>query len=158
MVEIYSPVGVDVEVTHTTPQFTLGTRARGEGQREYVYIQASEALDQYDCVGADESFAAAQFTDTEAEDAWKFGVVPVAFAADAYGWMQVKGPCTFNGLAVSADTVLVSTATAGALDDVTNAGVRIQGIVALAANMITTKTAISGFMAVEPFSELPSLD
>jgi hypothetical protein len=158
MTAVYEPIGVDLSQVDATPKFKLGTEARGDGINRWVYVEAAEAIDQYDAVAIDEDGVASQLTSTEAEDAWKIGAALNDMTAGQFGWVQVRGKGFVNVVAVSADTVLSTSATAGALDDLTTGAVRIQGIVALEANTLTTKTAVECFMAIEPFAELPALD
>jgi hypothetical protein len=72
----------------------------------------------------------------------KIGVAPVAASAGDYGWVQVYGTAAVgiqvNG-AVTVNTALASTSTAGALDDATTTGTKnLPGIV------LTTAAAGAG--------------
>lgn len=143
MVKVYSPIGVGLTDTPTTIEHTLGDKAVAEDGQEYVYVQAAEAISQYDFVGIDEDFAASQLTSTEAGDGWMIGVAQSALSADDYGWVCVKGAnLTGNVLgSCNADVALYTSGTAGYLDDATT-GTKIDGVVAVAANGVTDAASV----------------
>lgn len=139
--------------------FAVGQEAEGPLNAGYIWVLAEEDLAQYDAVAIDEAGNASQLTSTEAAAAWKIGVVTQAAIADgSYGWVQIRGTGTVFVLgSCAADTRLVSTGTAGALDDSTTVGVVIKGIVITATNTLTTKAAAACYMAVEPFADIPAI-
>jgi hypothetical protein len=160
--QIYTPPPASnptpYELVNSNP-FTVGQEAEGPLNAKYLWVLAEEDLALYDAVAVDEAGTASQLTSTEAALAWKIGVVSQAAIADgSYGWIQTRGTATvFVQPACAADTRLVSTATAGALDDSTTVGVIIKGIVATATNTLTVKAAVSCYMAVEPFADIPAI-
>lgn len=98
--------------------FGLGDRLVQSDGKEYVFVQASAAITQYDVVYITSAYAAADITTTVGLRGALIGVAPIAFAINEYGWVQVKGPCTMNVLASCAANVRLNTvATAGYLDD-----------------------------------------
>ena len=118
-------------------QFALGTRMKGAGDREYVYVQANGAIVADDVVILDETWQADQIDTTNSAGAIgdMCGVAEGAFADDDYGWIQIKGPCNVNvATSAAANTVLNSTATAGRIDDDATIGAEtIIGLVTTAA-------------------------
>lgn len=140
--------------------FTVGQTAEGPNNAAYIWVLAAEALNLNDAVAIDEAGSASQLTSTEAAMAWKIGVQSqvTSIAAASYGWVQIRGTCNVFVLAgTTPDTRLVSSATAGALDDSTTVGTVIKGIVTTASNTLTVKAAIAAFMAVEPFADIPAI-
>lgn len=135
----------------------LGTRVFGSDGTEWVYVQASGALTQYDCVLINEDYQAASATTTLATEASGdsgnlIGFAQVAFADNDFGWVAVKGANIQCRLALScaADTMLYTTGTAGVLDD-SSAGVLINGVVAVTG---VTAAAASEIIASNPVSRL----
>lgn len=143
----------------TDAPFALGQVAVGTDGSSWVFVLAGEAINQYDAVAVDEDFEANQLTSTEAAEGQKFGVASQGgIASGAYGWVQVRGVTTVFVLgSVPNDTLLVSSATAGALSDSTTVGTKIKGIVTTASNTLTTKAAVAAFMTVEPFCDVPAI-
>lgn len=131
-----------------------GTRLDMPDGKSYIAIQASGAIAQYDAVGMSEAYAGAPLTKAMADDAWKVGVAPVAIAANAYGFVQVRGVCELNVLAsCAADVALYTSATAGSLDDTDTSQTEIVGIVASEADGGSGGN-VAAFMPVEPFVNL----
>lgn len=139
-------IGIDLTrtVSGTTTdgenaEFTLGTRASGTDNQEYIYVQADEAITQYDLVAIDENFQMSQLTATEAGDGWTIGAAQVAFSDNELGWVAVKGHNLQGrvGASCAADVALYTSGTAGVVDDATG-GTKIDGIVAVGANTPTT--------------------
>lgn len=110
--------------------FGLGDKLVQHDGKEYLFVQASAAITQYDVVYITSAYAAADITTTAGLRGFLVGVAPVAFASGDYGWVQVKGPCTMNVLASCAANVrLNTTGTAGFPDDDgTSTTKQIQGI------------------------------
>jgi len=149
MTKIYSPVGVNVALTHTTPQFEVGTRASGDDGTEWVYIRANGAISQYHFVGIDETWSeAASLTSAMADDGWSIGAVQVAFADNEYGWAVCRGNIatgTYDA-STAADSVLHTSATAGQLQSLTSVGTKIDGIVLPVAAGTSVGTALEVIM------------
>jgi isopentenyl phosphate kinase len=127
-------LGVEVSATPTTAEFDLGTRVTGTDGTEWVYVQASGAITQYDAVGIDEDYQAAALTKAIADDGHAIGFAQVAFADNDYGWVATRGSNISVRLAANcaADVALYTTATAGVLDDASTSQTNIDGVVAVA--------------------------
>lgn len=125
---------VNPERTTTEAEFSLGVKC-GDGQgKEYVYVQASEALTANAAVLITEAGASEMVDTTSTASAFgdRVGVVEVAFASGDYGWAQVYGAnaSLSVGSSCAANTAINSTGTAGRLDDDATAGAEvIDGIV-----------------------------
>lgn len=137
MTEMYSPVGADVSRTHTTAKHKLGTRGRGSDGTEWIYVQASGAITQYDVVGVDEDFQAATASATVAGAAWLPGFAQIAFADDDYGWVATRGSnISMRAINVSADSQLAigtSGVSAGVASVSGTGSVRLNGVVIISA-------------------------
>ena len=88
---IFSPVGVDVLATHTSPKFSLGTMAEGAYGQRYVYVLSSGTIALGALVAIDEDFTARGATTALAKTAGGPGWAQVAFATDSYGWVATQG-------------------------------------------------------------------
>lgn len=130
-------------------KFTLGQRASGSDNTEWVYVQASGAITQYDAVGIDENFQAAALTTAIADDGWQIGFAQVAFADNEFGWVCSRGANISARVAAScaADVALYTTATAGVLDDASTSQTKIDGVVAV--------TAVTAAAATEVIATYP---
>ena len=121
----------------TVAQFALGTRMKGAGSKEYVYVQADGAIAANDVVILTEAYQADAIDTTNSAGAIGdlCGVAEGALADNEYGWIQIKGACTVNvASSAAANTVLNSTATAGRIDDDATSGAEtIIGLVTTAA-------------------------
>jgi hypothetical protein len=140
-----SKLGVNLTDTPTTNDtgHKLGERAQAQDGQEYVYVQASAAITQYDFVGIDEDFAAAPLTKAMADDGWEIGVAQVAFASADYGWVATKGS-NLTGFVLTlaaADVALYTSGTAGKLDDSSTSQTKIDGVVLIATNSSNTARA-----------------
>lgn len=144
MVQTTGLLGVALTDTPTAAAHTLGTRVMADDGQEYVYVQASGAISQYDFVGIDENFQAAALTKAIADDGHAIGVAQVAFADNDYGWIATRGHnLTGNVLgSAAADVPLYTSATAGALDDTSASQTKIDGVVAVAANGTTAAASV----------------
>jgi hypothetical protein len=121
--------GVNASLTHTSAKFTLGVEAvnPNDPTQTLLYVQADDALTAKNAAtfdfaaGGSGSSANIPFlvTPTSAVAQEIVGIPLVAFAAGEYGWVVKRGPVTAVNVAtgVAAGEVLVSTATAGRLDD-----------------------------------------
>ena len=144
-------IGVDLEETPSTIEFTLGQRVRGNDGTEWVYVQASGAITQYAAVGIDEDWQAASLTKAIADDGHGIGFAQVAFDDDDYGWVAVAGHDIKCLVATScaADSVLYTHGTAGWLDDTSTSQTKIDGVVATDA--VTAATSVN-IIATHPKS------
>ena len=125
-------------------EFALGDTAMGDDGSCWVYVEADEAIVQYDVVLIAEDFGVSAVDTTGSANAFgqSCGVAPVAFASGDYGWVQVAGKATANVLInASATSQLNSTGTDGFLDDDQTTGAEnIDGIV-----LFSTATAAGGY-------------
>lgn len=145
-------VGTQLTEVSTTSGNVLGNVAETPDGKRYIYAKASSACAQYDVVAIDESFLAVPITKTLADAGNRVGVAGVAFAANEFGWFQIRGICTINVLAsCAADVALYTSATAGSLDDTTTSQTKINGIVLTTARGGTNGSAL-GIATIEPFA------
>jgi hypothetical protein len=146
MTTVTSPtLGVDFTATPTSADFALGTKVQGSDGTEWVYVQASGAITQYQFVGIDENFQAAALTKAMADDGWAVGAAQSAFADDDYGWVAIGGSNVSGNLLTlcAADVALYTSGTAGALDDTASSQTKIDGIVAVTGGVTgTTATEV----------------
>lgn len=124
MPEVYSPAGVDLSRTHSTPQFKLGTRARAEQGQEYIYCKSSGAHVLGALVAIDEDFTSRSATTTIAKLASGPGWPQIAFATDEYGWIAIQGRGILGKMkdATAADAQLFTSASVGIMGSVASAG------------------------------------
>jgi hypothetical protein len=148
MTDIYMPAGVDITATPTTAQFGLGQCAKGADSTEWVYVQASGVIRQYDVVAIDEDFTARAVTSALAGAGHKAGFAQVAFADNDFGWIATRGSNIQINAASScaADALLYVGSTglsAGVVDDASLTGrVTLQGVVLVTANASSTTTGL----------------
>jgi hypothetical protein len=143
-------IGVDLTrtVAGTTTdgenaEFTLGSSHRGTDNTEWVYVQASAAIGQYDCVAITEDFQATPMTKTLADAGHTPGFAQVAFSDNDLGWVctNASGNISVNVLAsCAADVQLYTTGTAGSLDDTSASQTLIRGVVLVTAATDTAST------------------
>lgn len=133
--KVYSKLNADLTTPTASAHFELGECLYGDQDSEFIYVQADSA----GITGAgyvvliDESFAADMVDTTNSASGFgqRCGVAPVAFSANQYGWVQVRGVADIRGAAnAAANAALNTTATAGQIDDDGTAGAEtIDGIV-----------------------------
>lgn len=152
-VEIYSPLGANVTRETVDAEFKLGTRAAGQDNRSFVYVQASGSIAIGDAVGIDEDFQAVSLTTTTAAAMHAVGWASEhAFTNDYYGFVTVSG-ADFDGLVAdnsSADAPLYTTATAGYLstDSSTANPIKVAGVTCIA---VTSGGGLSKLIATSVF-------
>lgn len=101
------------------------------GYQEFLYVQAGEAITGlgYMCLVASDGVAEMIDTTSSAPgvgQGMRAGAAQAAIEADGYGWLQVYGRGSCRTLADAAvGTALTSSATPGALDDATTAGLEV---------------------------------
>jgi hypothetical protein len=135
-----------IDVASSTAKHSVNERyTDGKTGKEYVYVQASGAIDAQDAVVIDESGTAkvVNLTNTASAFGDRVGVANHAISDTYYAWVQVYGATTVNVLAnCAANTTLNSTGTDGTLDDDGGAGSEdIDGIVLTTANGGATAAA-----------------
>lgn len=86
-----SVIGVDLNNTSSTATHALGTVVQGSDGTQWVYVQANNAIEQYDVVTIDEDFQCDCATIALALTGSQIGFAQVAFADDEYGWVPVRG-------------------------------------------------------------------
>jgi hypothetical protein len=131
MTESYGKIGSQFGTPTTAAEFKLGECNVGSDGTEWVYVQASGAVSQYDAVAIDEDFQARALTKALADAGHTIGVAQAAFTDDQYGWVALKGTnISVNVLSSCAsDSQLYTTGTSGKLDDASTNQTAIDGIV-----------------------------
>lgn len=84
-------VGANLGSTSTEQLFALGTRVIGDNGTEWLYVKAGSAVTQYDVVAINSSYSAVPVTSTLAGQGITPGFAQIAFAANDYGWVALKG-------------------------------------------------------------------
>ena len=138
-----STIGISeaqVRTSSEVPEFQLGTLGcfdendngtDPQGTKHYRYVKASEAITDEGYVCVMDTDWSAQMLDTTssapgAGQGKPVGVALAAIAANGFGWLQVCGKGPIRTLASAAiGTELTSSATPGAVDDATSAGVEV---------------------------------
>lgn len=143
-------LGVDFTATPTTAEFDLGTVVDGTDGSKWIYVKASAAITQYDCVAIDEDYNATPMTKALADAGHRPGFAQVAFASADYGWVALEGSniSARLGASCAADVQLYTTAGAGILDDTAASQTAIRGVVAVVLN--TTSGGAKEVIAVNP--------
>lgn len=124
--------------------FAVGDTYTDHDGKEYVFVQASSAIAQYDAVWVKAAHESIPVTLAASQGPGKFGVAPVAIALDSYGWVQTEGACIVSVLAsCAADVTLFTSGTAGALNDATLSVSQniVNGIVLLSAEAASVANA-----------------
>lgn len=131
--------------------FQLGTISTGTDGTEWIYVQAGEAVTQYDCVAIDENFQMLKMTKTLADAGQRPGFAQVAFSDNDLGWVALSGSnIKVNALtSCQPDVQLYTTGTAGKLDDTAASQTAIRGVVAIS-------SATAGTTALEVIASNPS--
>jgi hypothetical protein len=134
-------LGAKLDETHTEAKFALGTHAHGNNNSEWVYVQASASITQYDAVTIQADHKLAQLTIDGGKAAQAVGFAQVAFAPADYGWVMVRGKPLVR-LAADCEPLLAiyATATGGVVDDAT-VSTMILGLVATTSVTGTTTAA-----------------
>lgn len=141
-------LGVDVSLTHTTPQHVLGERFFSSDGKEYVYVR-SDATGV--AVNSTVSVTSAWVATSGAANAATFGVANATLGANEYGWVQVRGQRTAKVTGTPASGTLLSYLSAAsgnlqALVAVAEGGAVSHTAGAHAARAIT-QSAVSGGLA-----------
>lgn len=128
-------IGITPDAVRTStegPEVRLGTRgivAHADGNKEYLYVQATEAITAAGYLCVVKTGFTVEMVDVTATTAGtagygsQVGAAQAAIASSGYGWIQIFGKGSLRTLASAAKgTRLNSTATAGAVDDDGGAG------------------------------------
>jgi hypothetical protein len=130
--EVYSPVGVDLTRTHTTPQFKLGATARGSLGQEYMYVLSSGSHALGALVAIDEAFTSRSATTAIAKTAGRPGWAQQAFTDGSYGWVAIQGTKLYGKQkdGTAADAQLFTSTSVGIMgsDASTGAPVMLAGV------------------------------
>ena len=131
-------IGISIaKVTASTavPEFALGAVGRlddqDNGTREFLYVHASEIITAAGYLCLVSSSYEAQMVDTTSSApgvgaGLRVGVAMAAIADNEYFWIQIYGKGSLRTLASAAvGTELTSSATPGAVDDATTAGLEV---------------------------------
>lgn len=122
--------------TSTTAKHALGERIMARDSAlydaEFVYVQASNSVAQYDAVAIKAGYKIAPLTITNAKTAVEIGFTQVAVGTKGdYFWAQKDGrPIVRCALATQPDVPLYASATGGVLTSVSTSAA-IQGVVAV---------------------------
>jgi hypothetical protein len=138
-------IGVDTSNTIPTAAFGTSGKAFGLGDRhvdqagnEWVFVRAGTGgiTGTGYVVRITSAYVADMLSTANDARGTLVGVAPVAFAANDYGWVQVKGTCPVRVAASClADVRLNTTAVAGQIDDDGTAGaIEVVGITLTVAN------------------------
>lgn len=118
-------------------KWALGTRITKEDGREYIYVEADEALTAGNLALIHEDYGAENVDATSSApgtgQGMPCGLVVATIASGGFGWLQTYGPGDVSlnvGSSCAAHTQLTSSASAGRLDDATTSGLEvIDGVV-----------------------------
>lgn len=124
---------------------TLGTEIQAQDANgntaTFRFVLAGTAITQYDFLGIDENNAASALTAAMADDGWDIGVSQIAVTSGYYFWATMRGNGLQGRLAgtTAADAALYCSTTAGVLEDgLSTSSTKIDGVVAVAANTLTS--------------------
>lgn len=137
-------IGANLANPTTTATFSLGEKQTGTDGSEWVYVQASGAITQYNYVCIDENFQAVAGTKALVDVGHTIGFAQAAFEDDEYGWVALKGTNISALLAASCapDVALYTSSTAGVLDDSSTSQTKIDGVVAVSTAGTASTNAI----------------
>jgi len=147
----------EVRTSAEGPAFKLGERCSSvANEREYIYVEADEAITSGNAVLIHEDYGAEQIDSTSsapgAGQGMPAGLAVATIASGGFGWVQVKGPGDVNlntGTSCAVHTQLTSSATAGQLDDATTAGLEvIDGFVTTGAEASNLATCMLNYPTV----------
>ena len=141
-----------IETTDTTARHPLGEQVKARDSAlfdsEFIYVQCSNSVAQYDAVAIKGSYKIAPLTITNAKTAVEIGFAQVANGTkDSYMWVLQNGrPIVKLALATQKDAPLFATATGGTLTSASTSAM-IQGIVAIteATNSANPKTCVARY-------------
>lgn len=148
-----STAGVNLSSSDgTTAQFPLGSTFKGTNGTEWVYILAGGAVTIYDYVCINSAWSATSGTKANVDKGYGIGFAQFAIASGEYAWVAIRGV----GLLVNAltlcvlDVALYTSATAGAVDDLSTSQTQLRGLTLNTTNAAggTVATAFKAFTPV----------
>ena len=145
-------IGLDPTDRTSAPQHRAGSLGFDAAGAEYIYVAASAAIANGDCVAVDSNFAASPITKTLADAMPVIGFATASFASGQWGWVVRRG-VGFRANVLANTTVaspLYTTATAGNLSHVATSQTMIHGVCA------TTAGASNGLQTMRA-AVLPSV-
>lgn len=168
---VFGPIaGVDLSATPAGTgtssdegaEFTLGTCVFGPDGQEYIYVHAAAAISQYDFVTIDEDFEVTALALAAVQAGHQIGCAQVALADNDFGWVATKGSNLQGNVDAStaADITLhvsPDTSLPGQLGDRTSTSVRIEGVVAVAAQA-GTSVAANVEVLINSYMHAPATD
>lgn len=141
-------IGTEVTQTQTAAEgeaFAVGTHVLGSDETEFVYIECTGAIAQFDCVAIDEDHNALPITNALAAAGHGIGFAQIAIALGEFGWVATRGSNISVTVAASAakDVQIYTTATAGSLDDTaTSTATLLRGVVLATTNGTASTTSV----------------
>ena len=113
-------------------KWPLGLEVEGSDGARRRYVQAGEAIAQYNWVCINQADQATKMTKTNVDGGLRLGVASdVGFSDNDIGWVVVDGPCTAKiAAACAANVNLYTTATAGLADDTSASQTLLRGCIA----------------------------
>lgn len=152
-------LGAKLNRTGTTAEFAVGTHVFGNDNSEWVYVQASASITQYDAVTIQSNNKLAQLTLDGGKAAQDVGFAQVAFAPDEYGWVMVRGkPLVRLAASCQPSVAIYATATGGVVDDATVSTI-INGLVATTSvtNAVTAATCVASYPTITRAAALSAI-
>jgi hypothetical protein len=127
-------IGIDngeVLTSSDVPEFEIGTRVH-HSNKEYIYVEADEALAAGDACIVMEDYGASQLESTISAagtgQGMPVGLCVAAIASGGFGWLQIYGVGDVNlnvGSSCAVHTQLTSSSSAGRVDDATTSGLEV---------------------------------
>jgi len=141
----------DVTITGTTTDgagapYALGTKTSGIDGTEWLFVQAAEAIDQYNYVCVDENEQARKGTKVNVDAGHTVAFAPVALADNEFGWVALQNRGSVLKVRVlgscAADVALYTSSTAGVLDDDSSSQTAV-GVTLTASNATSATTSLN---------------
>lgn len=144
MTKTFSPVGVDFDVAHTTPQVALNTETQSDFGAG-VYVCAASLVSQYDVVAIDQDGLAVPITTTNANLGRRIGFAQIGASASNFVSVVTQGAGFLMNViaAAPADTRLYTTNTAGSLGASATSHAEIIGVTFGTSNTGTATAVVS---------------
>ena len=125
-------VSIDPTLVHDDQDFGLGQRYRDDDGKEYMFIEADEALAAGDvCIIELSDFGSAKANHARLDVNGPVGVANHTIASGKFSWIQIYGKTGVKVAAMTAAAgglVPYTSATNGTLDDDTSSQTKVSGI------------------------------